>query len=215
MTKLQELRLSRNLSQSELAKLSGVNVRTLQDFDQGRKSLANAKGEMIYRLSHALECTSDDLLSGYIDIQSNPDSYNSTQALRLNEYAKKLSIADSHYYGKYYTFPILEKRPGVMMQYIYPTKQRLVGRLYDALTPRKEVLSVMLFGSSISMRCTMDSDTDLSIRLTDIHNNVDVRNEISETVQEICDWNADIIWYDRITPDDRVYHDICKGVQIV
>jgi len=78
MTKLQQLRISNHMSQSELSKLSGVNYRTLQDFDQGRKSLANAKGEMLYRLSYALNCSIDDLLSDYVgnvyfDINENND----------------------------------------------------------------------------------------------------------------------------------------------
>ena len=119
------------------------------------------------------------------------------------------------YYGEYYTFPIIVPRAGVKMEYIYPTKQETVAKIHDALTPRDEVLSVMLFGSSISMRCTYDSDTDLAIRLTNTYNTVNTRDEISEIVQEICNWKADILWYDRISPNDRIYHDICKGVQIV
>ena len=41
------------------------------------------------------------------------------------------------------------------------------------------------------------------------------KNEISEKIQELTDWNADIIWYDRIDKSDRIYKNILKGVQIV
>lgn len=82
-TLIQKLRLQKGLSQSELARLSGINYRTLQDFDQGRKSLANAKGEMIYRLSMALECTSDNLLSDSVTLNISDDTKEILQKERL------------------------------------------------------------------------------------------------------------------------------------
>ena len=82
-SKLQELRIKKGLSQSELSKLSGVNFRTLQDFDQGRKSLANAKGEMIYRLSTALDCTTDYLIQNSLsDIIDTSIKVNKSNHLR-------------------------------------------------------------------------------------------------------------------------------------
>ena len=111
MTKLQELRLSRNLSQSELAKLSGVNVRTLQDFDQGRKSLANAKGEMIYRLSHALCCSFDELVSDYISIDTYPDSESikAQQTLRFKQYVSTMINVIPGYNTKQYPSPEIKR----------------------------------------------------------------------------------------------------------
>ena len=215
ITTLQKLRLEQGLSQSQLAMISGVNFRTLQDFDQGRKSLTNAKGEMIYRLSQALKCSMDDLLTGDVLMEANSISHDDKQFERLSQYAKKLQPKNQPYYSEYYSFPVLVKRTGVKMEHIYPTKQKLVASIHDALTPRTEVCSVMLFGSSVSMRCTYDSDTDLAIRLNDSFNTREVRNDISELVQEICEWNADILWFDSLSPSERVYHDICRGVQIV
>lgn len=215
MNKLQMIRKSKNMSQSELARKSGVNFRTLQDFDQGRKSLANAKGEMIYRLSLALECSTDELLSDTLDIIPDSNSLNLSQKKRMLSYLELMNVADNNYYNGSYSFPVLYPRRGVKMEHIYPTKQKLVAKLHDVLTPRDEILAVMLFGSSISMRCTYDSDTDLAIRLNESFNTTEIRNDISEIIQNICDWNADILWFDRISSEDRVYHDICKGVQIV
>lgn len=210
-TKLQKIRISKNLSQNELAKLSGVNFRTLQDFDQGRKSLSNAKGEMIYRLSLALNVSTDELLEINIDSMN----HELAQKQRLKRYAEELRPRKMSYYSEYYTFPIVVSRSGVRMEHIYPTKQEIAAKIHDALSPRNDILSVMLFGSSISMRCTYDSDTDLAIRLNESENTKEKREEISELVQELCDWKADILWFDRISPNDRVYHDICRGVQIV
>lgn len=62
MTKLKNIRIKSGLSQSELASASGVNVRVLQDYEQGRKNLSNAKVDMVVRLSHALSCTVEELI---------------------------------------------------------------------------------------------------------------------------------------------------------
>jgi len=118
-------------------------------------------------------------------------------------------------YGEYYTFPTLFSRDGIKMERIYPTKQKLVTELHDVLTPIDDIVSVILFGSSVTIRCTHESDTDLSVRLREDSISSSTRNDISGLIQEICNYNADILWYDMISPDDRIYSDICKGVQIV
>ncbi len=59
---LKEIRKVRNMTQKELAVQSGVNFRTLQDYEQGHKSLLSANGDVLLRLSTALGCTTEDLL---------------------------------------------------------------------------------------------------------------------------------------------------------
>lgn len=209
-TRIQKLRISKNLSQSQLARLSGVNLRTLQDFEQGRKPLTNAKGEMLLRLSVALDSSIEELLSDellVIDISNN----NSTK--HLEKYYTLLT--SKALYDEYYSFPVVVPNTAINMQRIYPTKQSLIYTLHEALSPDHRISSIMLFGSSVTMRCTQNSDTDLAIRLKKTCIDNETKNNISEVVQEICNWNADILWYDRIDKTDRIYHDICKGVQIV
>lgn len=209
-TTLQNMRISNNLSQSQLSKLSGVNLRTLQDFEQGRKPLKNAKGEMLYRLSLVLNCSIADLLSDtVIDIEP----YSSNNASHIKTYCEK--ITSIPLYDKYYTFPVIVPHSKINMERVYPTKQSLIYKLNKALSTDEHIASIMLFGSSITMRCRMNSDTDLAIRLNDKFVDNDTKNNVSETIQEICDWKADIIWFDRINKTDKIYHDICKGVQIV
>lgn len=210
-TIVQKIRLSKNLSQSQLAKLSGVNLRTLQDFEQGRKPLKNAKGEMLYKLSYALDCSIDQLLSDTIVFDT--DNNNVFDTNRLKNYYKHLST--QALYDKYYSFPIVVPDSKIDMKRIYPTKQSIIYKLHNVLCPDERITSIMLFGSSITMQCNKDSDTDLAIRLHSDYINTGTKNSISETVQEICEWNADIIWFDRIDKTDKIYHDICKGVQIV
>ena len=59
---LKEIRTGRNLSQRALAEISGVNYRSLQDYEQGHKQLASASGDVLLRLSAALGCTIPELL---------------------------------------------------------------------------------------------------------------------------------------------------------
>ena len=62
MTNRQEYRTKRNISQSELARQAGVNVRTLQDYEQGRKNINLAAAITVQKLAEALKCTSWELL---------------------------------------------------------------------------------------------------------------------------------------------------------
>lgn len=54
--KLQQLRIKKNMSQSALAEKSGVSVRTLQEYEQGRRNLNKSPFEIVYKLAKALEC---------------------------------------------------------------------------------------------------------------------------------------------------------------
>ena len=49
-------REKRKFSQSELAKLSGVNVRMIQDYEQGHKDISRAAAETVIKLSDTLKC---------------------------------------------------------------------------------------------------------------------------------------------------------------
>ena len=62
MTKLQAIRKSKGLSQSQLSKESGVNLRTLQDYEQGSKDINKVAGIPLYKLAQALDCNIEDLL---------------------------------------------------------------------------------------------------------------------------------------------------------
>ena len=61
-TNLRTLREAAGLSQSQLAKASGVGVRSIQLYEQRQKDINKAQGIALYRLSHALRCTMEQLL---------------------------------------------------------------------------------------------------------------------------------------------------------
>lgn len=61
-TKLKAVRIVAGLSQSALAKKSGINIRTLQAYEQGRKSFDNAHLETIIKVATACGCRLEHLI---------------------------------------------------------------------------------------------------------------------------------------------------------
>ena len=78
MGKLKEKRLETGLSQSQLAEKAGLNVRTLQHYEQGSKIFDNARIDTILKVCNTLECRFEEIIENeeYIHL--------------FNEYMKKL-----------------------------------------------------------------------------------------------------------------------------
>lgn len=66
-TKLKKIRESRQISQQELAKLSGTNIRSIQLYEQKVNDIDKAQAQTLYKLSRVLGCNIEDLLE-------NPES---------------------------------------------------------------------------------------------------------------------------------------------
>lgn len=62
MIKLKQYRENNNLSQSKLAELSGVNLRTIQSYESGSKDINKAQALTLYKLANVLKCTIEELL---------------------------------------------------------------------------------------------------------------------------------------------------------
>ena len=63
MNNLKRLRQEKGLTQIELSKLSGVNFRMIQHYEQGNKDLNRAAVETVIKLARALDCNFTDLIS--------------------------------------------------------------------------------------------------------------------------------------------------------
>ncbi len=61
-TKLKKVREATGLSQNELAKKSGVRLRSIQMYEQRKNDIDKAQGHTLYKLSVALGCDMEDLL---------------------------------------------------------------------------------------------------------------------------------------------------------
>lgn len=62
MTNLKRIRKSLEMSQKQLAEISGVNVRMIQHYEQGVKDINAAAALTVYKLAQALDCTVEDLI---------------------------------------------------------------------------------------------------------------------------------------------------------
>lgn len=62
MVKLKEMRQAKGLSQSKLAEKAGLNVRTLQHYEQGSKIFDHARLDTILKCAIALECRIPDII---------------------------------------------------------------------------------------------------------------------------------------------------------
>lgn len=60
---LQRLRKEAGLSQSRLAKLAGLNVQVLQQYERGARDLNGAKLATLLKICNALECRLADILT--------------------------------------------------------------------------------------------------------------------------------------------------------
>lgn len=61
--KLQSLRLAAGLSQSQLAEATGINVRMIQNYEQGAKDLNGAKLHTLLKLCETLKCRLSDIVT--------------------------------------------------------------------------------------------------------------------------------------------------------
>ena len=61
-TNLKRKRRQAGLSQSQLAELSGIPVRTIQQYEQRQKNINKAQVEYLFKLSNALECSVECLM---------------------------------------------------------------------------------------------------------------------------------------------------------
>lgn len=68
--KLKEMRKARGLSQAQLAEKTGINVRTLQHYEQGSKNFDHARIDSILRVCIALDCKLENIIENpeYIEL---------------------------------------------------------------------------------------------------------------------------------------------------
>ena len=64
-TKLQMVRLSRGLSQSKLAKASGVPLRTIQAYEVRFRQIEKAEIFVLVKLAKALRCKMTEIIDFY------------------------------------------------------------------------------------------------------------------------------------------------------
>lgn len=62
MNKLKERREAAGISQADLAKLTGISVRVIQNYEQSARPLNGARAITVKHLADALKCRMEDLI---------------------------------------------------------------------------------------------------------------------------------------------------------
>jgi transcriptional regulator with XRE-family HTH domain len=62
VSKLRDIRTQKGISRMKLAELSGINIRTLEAYEQGAKDINGAKLKTLLKLCETLECKLVDLV---------------------------------------------------------------------------------------------------------------------------------------------------------
>ena len=111
-----------------------------------------------------------------------------------------------------YIFPAVCDSEMKNISRIHPLLQKQADAVYRAVCGDRNISMIIVFGSALNMRCTGKSDIDLAVKLKEECISDEKKNSISEKIQAACDWNADIVWRDRLQESDQILQDIRKGV---
>ena len=74
MNKLKEVRLSKGLTQKQLAEAANINIRVLQHYEQGSKNFDHARIDTILNVCNTLECRLSDIIQSE-DILKTVEQY--------------------------------------------------------------------------------------------------------------------------------------------
>ena len=194
---LKKYLIENNLSIYKLAELSKVPYSTLNELINGKKQISDCKIRTIENIAKALNISIEVLLN------------------MLTNKNIPLSNSWEENKNKKFYFPIIVQNNNYECNRIHPLKQKVVSDIYDYIKGKKEIQKVIIFGSSVNIRCNKKSDIDIAIELKDSYYTRVIQNEISESIQEICEYNSDILWLNKIEQNTILYNNINKkGVVI-
>lgn len=111
-----------------------------------------------------------------------------------------------------FEFPLIVKSDFKEIKRIHPQKQLQVNQIYTELKDNLLVQKIIVFGSTISIKCGIYSDLDLAVKLT--QNTLSAKNIISEKIGQITEWNYDIIWLNDIVSTEPIIKKIKNGVTL-
>jgi len=68
---LKKLRKEKGFRQEDLAAISGVKIKAIRDYEQGKRDLSKANGRTLYALAKALGCSMEKLVESAIPIEEH------------------------------------------------------------------------------------------------------------------------------------------------
>lgn len=179
----------------EISRESGVPYKTLNDMINGKKNIDDCSIGTIITLAKYFEMPVEAFYN-----------YLTGEQIQV-----KQTWQEKKY--KKFIFPLIKESNNYDATRIHPLKQKVVYDICEALKTQSVVKKVILFGSSTTIRCTSKSDIDLGVELQDI--NEENKNIVSELIQKIANWNADIVWMDHVEEGSKLLINIERGVEII
>lgn len=177
--------------------MSNVPYTTLNELVNGKKKIEECKIKTIESIANSLNMSVEALL--YI----------------LNNKKVVLSNSWEEVKNKTYYFPVIVKNDNYECNRIHPLKQAKVNELYKIMKENEIIEKIIIFGSSVNIRCNIKSDLDIAIKLKSNQFTKENQNTISEEIQEHLDYGCDIIWLNQIDKTSKLYSNIInKGVTI-
>ena len=86
--------------------------------------------------------------------------------------------------------------------------QKKINDIYNLVSKKHEIEKVIIFGSSVNIRCNKKSDIDIAIKIKPAYFNRENQNIISEEIQEISEYNSDIVWLNTMDSNITLYNNI-------
>lgn len=187
----------KKLSVYKLSELSKVPYTTLNELVNGKKTIDDCKVKTIESIAVALKCSIETVLR------------------LLNNKSVYLSNSWEENKNKKFYFPVIINNTNYDCRRIHPLMQKKISDIYEFVSNENIIEEVIIFGSCINIRCNQKSDIDIAIYIDEKYFTLQNKNKISEDIQEICDYNADIIWLNSIDKESQLYDNIDrKGLVI-
>lgn len=197
---LRDILLKKKISVYEAAKASGIPYTTLSELANGKKNPRDCSIRTILKLADYLDLSVETLLQ-----QLQAPSSERPRIATTWEDARR----------KKYRFPVIvPEAAGFDVSRVHPLKQRQAAAVFAALQQDDRVEEAFLFGSSVSIRCNQASDADFAVKLKDEANSPEAKNQVSETMQELCGWKADILWLEKLKEGSPIYENVMRGVRL-
>ena len=93
-------------------------------------------------------------------------------------------------------FPVVVNTECRNINRVYPLKQKQVAEIYLRARNFDIIRKIIVFGSSVTPKCTIRSDLDLCVD-ADVSDGMKVY-EMQKVFGEVCDWNCDIVMYSNM-----------------
>ena len=201
---LKDLISEKGESVYKIAKGSGIPYTTLNELVLEKKSPETCNVRTLARLAAywnmSLDCLYDGLLKDSREQHLRPED------LLQGRWA----TADCHHYR----FPVVIDSTFPLISRIHPLKQKKADALWRCCRGDRRIRSLYIFGSSANIRCGKSSDLDIAVDPNQELLPPQSRSELSEQIQNACDFDADIVWMDR-TISPVLSENIRKGVQLI